>query len=73
MSVPSSWVVAINKMDKPDANPDRVMQELVAEEVVPEDWGGDVQFIRVSAHTGEGIDQLLEAVLLQAEVLSLAL
>jgi translation initiation factor IF-2 len=65
-------VVAINKMDKPDANPDRVMQELVAEEVVPEDWGGDVQFIRVSAHTGEGIDQLLEAVLLQAEVLELS-
>jgi translation initiation factor IF-2 len=48
------------------------MQELVAEEVVPEDWGGDVQFIRVSAHTGEGIDQLLEAVLLQAEVLELS-
>src|SRR6056300_1531151 len=65
-------VVAINKMDKPDANPDRVMQERVAEEVVPEDWGGDVQFIRVSAHTGEGIDQLLEAVLLQAEVLELS-
>ena len=64
-------VVAINKMDKPDANPDRVMQELVAEEVVPEDWGGDTQFMRVSAHTGEGIDQLLEAILLQAEVLEL--
>jgi translation initiation factor IF-2 len=64
-------VVAINKMDKPDANPDRVMQELVAEEVVPEDWGGDTQFVKVSAHTGEGIDQLLDAVLLQAEVLEL--
>jgi translation initiation factor IF-2 len=64
-------VVAINKMDKPDANPDRVMQELVAEEVVPEDWGGDTQFVKVSAKTGEGIDQLLEAVLLQSEVLEL--
>ena len=48
-------VVAINKMDKPDANPDRVMQELVAEEVVPEEWGGDVQFTQVSAKTGDGI------------------
>jgi translation initiation factor IF-2 len=64
-------VVAVNKMDKPEANPDRVMQELVAEEVVPEEWGGDVQFIKVSAKTGEGIDQLLEAVLLQSEVLEL--
>ncbi|WP_078120361.1 translation initiation factor IF-2 [Thiosocius teredinicola] len=64
-------VVAVNKMDKPEANPDRVMQELVAEEVVPEDWGGDTQFIRVSAKTGEGVDALLEAVLLQSEVLEL--
>jgi translation initiation factor IF-2 len=64
-------IVAINKMDKPEANPDRVMQELVSEEVVPEDWGGDTQFVRVSAHTGEGIDALLESVLLQAEVLEL--
>ena len=64
-------VVAVNKMDKPEANPDRVMQELVAEEVVPEDWGGDVQFVKVSAKTGEGIDKLLEAVLLQSEVLEL--
>jgi translation initiation factor IF-2 len=64
-------VVAINKMDKPEAQPDRVMQELVAEEVVPEDWGGDIQFIKVSAHTGEGINELLEAILLQAEVLEL--
>ena len=64
-------VVAINKIDKPDANPDRVMQELVAEEVVPEDWGGDTQFVKVSAKTGEGIDRLLEAVLLQSEVLEL--
>ncbi len=64
-------VVAINKIDKPEANPDRVMQELVAEEVVPEDWGGDTQFIPVSAHTGEGVDQLLEGILLQAELLEL--
>ncbi len=64
-------VVAINKIDKPEANPDRVMQELVAEEVVPEDWGGDTQFIPVSAHTGEGVEQLLEAILLQAELLEL--
>jgi len=64
-------IVAINKMDKPDANPDRVMQELVAEEVVPEDWGGDTQFIKVSAHTGEGVDELLDAILLQTELLEL--
>ena len=64
-------VVAVNKIDKPEANPDRVMQELVAEEVVPEDWGGDVQFVQVSAKTGEGIDKLLEAILLQSEVLEL--
>jgi len=64
-------VVAINKMDKPEANPDRVKQELVAEEVVPEDWGGDTQFIEVSAHTGQGIDSLLEAILLQSEILEL--
>jgi translation initiation factor IF-2 len=64
-------VVAINKMDKPEANPDRVKQELVAEEVVPEDWGGDVQFVPVSAKTGDGVEQLLEAVLLQSEVLEL--
>jgi len=64
-------VVAINKMDKPDANPDRVKQELVAEEVVPEDWGGEAQFVEVSAHTGQGIDKLLEAILLQSEILEL--
>ena len=64
-------IVAINKMDKPEAQPDRVMQELVAEEVVPEDWGGDTQFVQVSAKTGLGIDELLDAVLLQAEVLEL--
>jgi translation initiation factor IF-2 len=64
-------VVAINKIDKPDANPDRVKQELVAESVLPEEYGGDVQFMPVSAKTGQGIDELLDAVLLQAEVLEL--
>lgn len=64
-------VVAINKIDKEAADPDRVKTELAAKEVVPEDWGGDVQFVPVSAKTGEGIDALLDAVLLQAEVLEL--
>ncbi|NBY04733.1 MAG: translation initiation factor IF-2 [Betaproteobacteria bacterium] len=64
-------VVALNKMDKPDANPDRVKGELVSEEVVPEEFGGDSPFVPVSAKTGDGIDQLLEQVLLQAEVLEL--
>ena len=64
-------VVAVNKVDKPDANPERVKQELVVEEVVPEEYGGDVPFISVSAKTGQGIDELLENVLLQAEVLEL--
>ncbi|WP_133649143.1 translation initiation factor IF-2 [Paraburkholderia flava] len=64
-------VVAINKIDKPDANPDRVKQELVAESVVPEEYGGESPFVSVSAKTGAGIDDLLENVLLQAEVLEL--
>lgn len=64
-------VVAINKIDKPGANLDRVKQELIAEEVVPEEYGGESPFIPVSAKTGEGIDSLLENVLLQAEVLEL--
>ncbi len=64
-------VVAINKIDKPEANPERVKQELVAEQVVPEEYGGDIPFIPVSAKSGEGIDSLLENVLLQAEVLEL--
>ncbi len=64
-------VVALNKIDKPEANPDRVKQELVANEVVPEEYGGESPFIPVSAKTGEGIDALLENVLLQAEVLEL--
>ncbi len=64
-------VIAMNKIDKPEANPDRVKQELVAQEVVPEEYGGDSPLVPVSAKTGEGIDSLLENVLLQAEVLEL--
>jgi translation initiation factor IF-2 len=64
-------VVAINKIDKPGAEPERVKMELVAQEVVPEDFGGEVMFREVSAKTGKGIDELLEAVLLQAEILEL--
>ncbi|HVO88150.1 MAG TPA: translation initiation factor IF-2, partial [Casimicrobiaceae bacterium] len=64
-------VVAMNKIDKPDANPERVKQELVAESVLPEEYGGDTQFVPVSAKTGQGIDTLLDAILLQAEVLEL--
>ena len=64
-------VVAINKMDKEEADPDRVKTELAGMEVIPDAWGGDVQFVPVSAHTGEGIEDLLEALLLQAEVLEL--
>ncbi|CAN5264498.1 translation initiation factor IF-2 [soil metagenome] len=64
-------VVAVNKIDKPGSNLDRVKQELVAEQVVPEEYGGESPFVPVSAKTGEGIDQLLEQVLLQAEVLEL--
>jgi translation initiation factor IF-2 len=64
-------VVAVNKIDKESADPDRVKNELAAKDVIPEDWGGDTQFIHVSAHTGQGIDELLDAVLLQAEMLEL--
>ena len=64
-------VVAVNKIDKEAADPDRVKNELAAKEVIPEDWGGDTQFIPVSAHTGDGIDELLDALLLQAELLEL--
>jgi translation initiation factor IF-2 len=64
-------VVAVNKIDKPDADPERVKQELVAVNVVPEEWGGDTQFVSVSAKTGQGIDDLLDAILVQAEVLEL--
>jgi translation initiation factor IF-2 len=64
-------VVAINKMDKDGADPERVTNELAAKDVIPEEWGGDTQFIKVSAHSGDGIEELLEAVLLQAELLEL--
>ena len=64
-------IVAINKMDKEGADPERVTSELAAKDVIPEEWGGDTQFVKVSAHTGEGIETLLEAVLLQAELLEL--
>ncbi|MEE4193541.1 MAG: translation initiation factor IF-2 [Halieaceae bacterium] len=64
-------IVAVNKCDKEGADPDRVKNELSAKEVIPEDWGGDTQFINVSALTGDGIEELLDAVLLQAEILEL--
>lgn len=64
-------IVAVNKMDKPDADPDRVMNELSAQEVISEAWGGDTMFVNISAKTGLGIDSLLDAILLQAEVLEL--
>lgn len=64
-------IVAVNKIDKPEADLDRVKSELAAEEVVPEDWGGEEIFVPVSAHTGEGIETLLETIALQAEVLEL--
>jgi len=64
-------VVAVNKMDKEGVDVDRVKNELAALEVIPEDWGGETQFIEVSAITGQGVDQLLEAILLQAELLEL--
>jgi len=64
-------IVAINKMDKPEANPERIKQDLTAYEMVAEDWGGDTIMVPVSAKTGEGVDSLLEMILLQAEVLQL--
>jgi translation initiation factor IF-2 len=64
-------VVAINKMDKPSADPERVRSELSQHNVISEEWGGDVQFVPVSAHTGLGVDKLLDALLVQAEVLEL--
>ena len=64
-------VVAVNKIDKEAADPERVKTELAAKEVIPEGWGGDTQFIPVSAHTGQGIDELLDALLLQSELLEL--
>jgi translation initiation factor IF-2 len=64
-------VVAVNKIDKPEAQPDRVRQELTQQGVIPEEWGGQEMFVNVSAKTGAGIDELLDAILLQAEVLEL--
>lgn len=64
-------IVAVNKMDKAEANPDNVKQGLVQYEVVPEEWGGDTQFVPVSAKTGEGVDALLDAISVQAEVMEL--
>jgi translation initiation factor IF-2 len=64
-------VIAVNKIDKEDADPDRVKNELAALEVIPEDWGGESIFVNVSAITGEGVDSLLDAILLQAEILEL--
>jgi len=64
-------VVALNKIDKPEANPDRVKQDLSAQQVVPEEWGGDTMFVPVSAKTGNGVDQLLDSLLVQSEVLEL--
>lgn len=64
-------VVAINKIDKEQADPDRVKQELATQEVIPEDWGGDIMMIPVSAHTGQGVDELLDSLALQSEILEL--
>jgi translation initiation factor IF-2 len=64
-------VVAINKCDRENADPERVKNELSQHEVIPEEWGGEQQFVNVSAHTGEGVDQLLDSILLQAEVMDL--
>ena len=64
-------IVAVNKIDKETADPDRVKNELSQHDVIPEDWGGDVQFVHISAKTGQGVDELLEAVLMQAEILEL--
>lgn len=64
-------IVAVNKIDKPEADPDRIKNDLATHDVIPEEWGGDTQFVHVSAKQGTGIDELLDAVLLQSEVLEL--
>ncbi len=64
-------IIAVNKIDKEQADPDRVKNELAAKDVIPEDWGGEYQFINVSAHSGQGVDDLLDAILLQSELLEL--
>src|SRR5699024_2612234 len=65
-------IVAVNKIDKPEADPDRIKNDLAAHDVIPEEWGGENQFVNVSAKMGDGIDELLEAVLLHTEVLDLS-
>lgn len=64
-------IIAVNKMDKPEADPDRVKNELAKHGLIPEEWGGDTMFVPISAKTGQGIDQLLDSILVQAEVLEL--
>tara|TARA_Y100001934_G_scaffold261176_2_gene334298 strand:- start:993 stop:3683 length:2691 start_codon:yes stop_codon:yes gene_type:complete len=64
-------IIAVNKIDKEQADPDRVRNELAAKDVIPEEWGGEYQFINVSAHSGQGVDDLLDAILLQSELLEL--
>ena len=64
-------IIAVNKIDKEQADPDRVRNELATKDVIPEEWGGEYQFINVSAHSGEGVDDLLDAILLQSELLEL--
>ena len=64
-------IIAVNKIDKPEADPDRVKNELASKDVVPDDWGGDVMFVNVSAHTGEGVNELLDAIILQSEMMEL--
>ncbi len=64
-------IIAVNKIDKEQADPDRVRNEMATKDVIPEEWGGEYQFINVSAHSGEGIDDLLDAILLQSELLEL--
>jgi len=64
-------IIAVNKMDKPEADPERVKSDMAQHEIIPEDWGGDIQFVPVSAHSGMGVDDLLEAIHLQAEILEL--
>ena len=64
-------IIAVNKIDKPEANIEKVKQELSNYSIVPEDWGGDNIFVNISAKSGEGVDQLLDAILLQAELLEL--
>jgi translation initiation factor IF-2 len=64
-------IIAMNKMDKPGANPDKVMQELSVIDVLAEEWGGDVQFLKISAKTGQGVDDLIESLIVQTEILEL--